>query len=269
VSRTPKRHDPADAPDRDVARVMRDKSRRSFLVLGLGAAAGLAGWKWLTTQPEDGGTPYPLRRALEFNRSLSEGYFKETRLSPTFPREMAREPRVNGAEGLTSQFDPGAWRLQVRGTGQPRELSLDDIKRLPRTEMTTELKCIEGWSVIVNWAGARLSDFAGEYSPRTRDGTPPDVRNRPGDLVRYVGLDTPDGGYYVGLDMKSALHPQTLLCYEMNGEPLRIEHGAPLRLVTTVKYGTKSIKRIGRITFTDARPADFWAERGYDWYAGH
>jgi DMSO/TMAO reductase YedYZ molybdopterin-dependent catalytic subunit len=69
--------------------------------------------------------------------------------------------------------------------------------------------------------------------------------------------------------MQSALHPQTLLCYEMNGQPLPVEHGGPLRLVTTVKYGIKSIKRIGRITFIDERPPDFWAERGYDWYAGH
>ena len=70
------------------------------------------------------------------------------------------------------------------------------------------------------------------------------------------------------MDMPSALHPQTLLCYEMNGKSLSMEHGAPLRLVTTVKYGIKSIKRIGRIAFTDERPPDFWAERGYDWYAG-
>ena len=62
---------------------------------------------------------------------------------------------------------------------------------------------------------------------------------------------------------------RTLLCYEMNNQPLALEHGAPLRLVTPLKYGIKHIKRIGKITFTDQRPADFWAERGYDWYAGH
>jgi DMSO/TMAO reductase YedYZ molybdopterin-dependent catalytic subunit len=76
-------------------------------------------------------------------------------------------------------------------------------------------------------------------------------------------------GYYVGLDMASALHPQTLLVYEMEGRPLTPEHGAPLRLFTPVKYGIKSLKRIGTIRFTDERPPDFWAERGYDWYAGH
>ncbi len=135
--------------------------------------------------------------------------------------------------------------------------------------MTTELKCIEGWSTIVRWAGASLRDFATVYPPPTRNGSTPDVRNRPHDLVRYVSLATPDDGYYVGLDMPGALHPQTLLCYEMNGQPLSLDHGAPLRLVIPVKYGIKSIKRIGRITYTDERPRDFWAERGYDWYAGH
>ena len=69
--------------------------------------------------------------------------------------------------------------------------------------------------------------------------------------------------------MASALHPQTLLCYELNGEPLTAQHGAPLRLVTPLKYGIKQIKRIGTLTFTDERPADFWAQRGYDWHAGH
>jgi DMSO/TMAO reductase YedYZ molybdopterin-dependent catalytic subunit len=86
--------------------------------------------------------------------------------------------------------------------------------------------------------------------------------------MRYVAMETPGRGYYVGLDMESALHPQTLLVYEMNGAPLTLLHGAPLRLGIPVKYGIKNIKRIGTIRYTDVRPADFWGERGYDWYAG-
>jgi len=268
-----------------------------------------------------------LRAAHEFNRRVSESYFSPSRLAPEFSRSRAREPRVNGGEGLSEGFNPEAWRMQVVGVQNPRSfshytdniaymtamdnenagddssqlhenpdakiapnakesgtmdraaapqtnesgllLTLDDIRRLPRAEMTTELKCIEGWSVIVNWAGVRFSDFAKTFQPPTRDGSASDVINRAQDLVRYVSFVTPDGGYYVGMDMASALHPQTLLCYEMNGEPLNLAHGAPLRLVTPVKYGIKYIKRIGRIAFTDARPADFWAERGYDWYSGH
>jgi DMSO/TMAO reductase YedYZ molybdopterin-dependent catalytic subunit len=148
-------------------------------------------------------------------------------------------------------------------------LTLDDIKALPRVEMTTELKCIEGWSVICNWTGARFSDFIAKYQPKTRDGSAPDVNNNPENLARYVSLVTPDEAYYVGWDMPSILHPQTLLADEMNGSPLTKEHGAPLRLATATKYGIKQIKRIGRIEYTDERPRDFWAERGYDWYSGH
>jgi DMSO/TMAO reductase YedYZ molybdopterin-dependent catalytic subunit len=257
------------ASDMDVARLVRKTSRRSFLALGASAAVGFAGWEWLTARSRAGGLPYPLRRMLEFNEAVAERYFDDTRLAPTFPRAMAREPRLNGDEGLSAGFDPRLWRLQVVGAGEPEQLTLEDIRRLPRAEMTTELKCIEGWSVIVNWAGCRLADFAAAYDPGAQSATASNARGRPRDAVRYVGLETPDGGYYVGMDMPSALHPQTLLCYEMNGEPLSIAHGAPLRLVTTVKYGIKSIKRIGRIRFTAERPADFWAERGYDWYAGH
>jgi DMSO/TMAO reductase YedYZ molybdopterin-dependent catalytic subunit len=248
---TNKRDEPVDEHDLNVERAMRRKSRRSFLAMGIGAAAAFAGWRWLRTRSEVGEVSYPVRRMLEFNEKLAESYFRDSRLAPTFPREMAREPRVNGDEGLRSEIDPSTWRLKVVGAGEARTITLEDIQRLPRVEMTTEHKCIEGWSVIVNWAGTRFRDFAAAYR-----------------RFRYVGLATPDGGYYVGMDMPSALHPQTLLCYAMNGEPLSTEHGAPLRLVTTVKYGIKSIKRIGKIAFTDGRPPDFWAERGYDWYAG-
>jgi DMSO/TMAO reductase YedYZ molybdopterin-dependent catalytic subunit len=91
----------------------------------------------------------------------------------------------------------------------------------------------------------------------------------PDSLTKYVSLVTPDHEYFVGWDIESILHPQTLLAYEMNGHPLTSEHGAPLRLVSTTKYGIKQLKRIGRIEFTDQRPRDYWAEFGYDWYSGH
>src|SRR5213079_3390107 len=130
------------------------------------------------------------------------------------------------------------------------------------------LKCIEGWSTIVHWAGVSLVDFMRKYPPATRSGKKFDPA-RLDDPPEYVSMETPDGGYYVGLDMASALHPQTLLCYEMNGKPLTPEHGAPLRLAIPVKYGIKSLKRIGAIKYTDQRPPDYWAERGYDWFAGH
>ena len=107
-----------------------------------------------------------------------------------------------------------------------------------------------------------------KYPPLTKSGEPVNFKNS-SDLPDYVGMETNDGIYTVGLDMASAAHPQTLLCYEMNGKPLPSEHGGPLRLVIPTKYNIKSIKQLGVIRFTNDRPKDYWADRGYDWYSGH
>ena len=277
----------AAASDDDKAAVaeIRQKTRRSFIVGGAAALAAVGGWRWLRTRREADGLAWPLRLTHEFNEQLSRDYFSRNRLTTTFPVEIASEPRVNGTYGLDEEdFDPSHWRLAIVGLANPPEsgsettnaepepdllLTLADIKQLPRVEMVTQLKCIEGWSVIVRWAGARLADLIAKYPPLTRSDNDPDVIGRPDDLVGYVSFETPDSEYYVGIDMESALHPQTLLCYEMNGQPLSLKHGAPLRLVIPVKYGIKNIKRIGKITYTNKPPADYWAERGYDWYSGH
>ncbi len=253
----------------DLQRQVSRMTRRSFTVGAAAALAGLGGWTWLRTRDTDGGIPWPLRRGLQFNERLASAFFKDSRLAPTFPRDRAMEPRVNGRIGLNPGFDPGKWRLRVDAGARTLEITLDQVKALPRAEIVTELKCVEGWSEVVQWAGATLSNFAAKYRLGTRSGAALDLQGKPNDVLDYVSLDTPDGGYYVGLDKKSAYHPQTLLCYEMNGEPLTLAHGSPLRLFTPTKYGYKSIKRIGTIRFTDQRPADYWAERGYDWYAGH
>ncbi|MBK5270343.1 MAG: molybdopterin-dependent oxidoreductase, partial [Bacteroidia bacterium] len=86
--------------------------------------------------------------------------------------------------------------------------------------------------------------------------------------LKYVGLNTPDKKYYVGIDIASAMHPQTILCYEMNGQPLPLDQGYPLRLIIPVKYGIKHLKRIGTLFFANSRPPDYWYERGYDYYSG-
>jgi len=86
--------------------------------------------------------------------------------------------------------------------------------------------------------------------------------------MNYAGMETPDKRYYVGLDMPSMMHPQTILCYEMNGKPLPMNQGYPLRLMTTVKYGIKDLKRIQTIFFSNERPRDYWYERGYDYFSG-
>ncbi len=249
---------------------MKRISRRSFAwsVLAFGAAAG--GFQWINTRRTEDGIPWPLRHVLQSNEAIARDLSNYAKLAPTFPKTAISEERVNGAIGMEGDFDPAQWILQVSGLAADETLSLGiaDIKKLPRFEMITEFKCIEGWSTITQWAGARFSDFAKKYPPFTPSGNPFDMKNM-GDWPEYVGLETPDKNYYVGLEMPAALHPQTLLAYEINGAPLSLEHGAPLRLITPLKYGVKNIKRIGSITFTNQRPHDYWAEQGYDWYAGH
>ncbi len=165
-------------------------------------------------------------------------------------KHTGRKPRGKEEAGESfSTLDPGTPGLL---------LTMDDILKLPRRELVTQFKCIEGWSQIVHWAGVRMADLIEAYPPANIDGKEP----------RYVYMETPDGDYYTGYDMQVCRHPQTLLVTEMMGAPLTQLHGAPLRLHMPTKYGYKQIKRIGLIAYTNTRPDDYWTELGYDWYAG-
>ena len=239
-------------------RAVSRRTRRSFLTGGIAAAAGLGAFEWLRTRRQDDGVYWPLRIGLEADEGFWRDFNNPARLAATFPPADAETPRVNGKIGIADDIDPN-WNLTVGGVAgadEPLVLSLADITSLPKVEMITELKCIEGWRHIVKWGGARFRDFAAKYAPANTD---PNT---------YVALETPGGGYYVGLELPSMLHPQTLLCYEMNDQPLEPDHGGPLRLVAPIKYGIKNLKRIGRIAFSGARPPDYWAEQGYDYYSG-
>jgi Oxidoreductase molybdopterin binding domain len=245
---------PIRTPRQESAR----RTRRAFITMGVAAAAGYGGWSWLRSRPQIGEEQWPIRGMLNFNERLADAYFSSGHLAPTFPPDRVEDLRANGDVGLDQDFDPSTWSLMVQpsaGSSQIQHLSMDDIKALPKVEYTTQFKCVEGWSVINHFAGARFSDFTRKFAPQSAQ-------------MRYVSMETPDQMYYVGLDMASALHPQTLLCYEMNGEPLTGDHGAPLRLSIPVKYGLKNIKRIGTIAYMNDRARDYWAEQGYDWYDG-
>jgi len=238
--------------DRAVQAELKRLSRRGFIVFGASAVAGVAAWKWLRTRPQEAGVSWPFRRMLEFDESVAMAYFSRARLNPTYsPSRITRPARINGGLGMTANYHPESWRLSIAGA----QLTLGDVRSFPRHTMITEFRCIEGWTTVVQWTCACLADVMAKFPPPSGS--------------RYVGMETPDRGYYVGLDMESALHPQTLLAYEINGNPLPWQHGAPLRLAIPVKYGVKNIKRIGKIFYSSVRPADFWAEQGYDWYAGH
>jgi DMSO/TMAO reductase YedYZ molybdopterin-dependent catalytic subunit len=245
---------------------MRAQTRRSFVVAGGAVVAGFAAWRWLMSRRTEDLVPWPMRRMMAINEGFWRDYYSTGHMAPDFAGKVPLEDRVNSDIGLEEDLDGDLWRLQVSGLeghDEPLTLTLDDIRKLPRTSMTTEFKCVEGWSAVMQWAGVRFSDFMAAYPPAKPDNVP-----NAGPLPAYASLETPDHSYYVGMEMESLLHPQTLLAYEMNGAPLTPAHGAPLRLVTPLKYGLKQIKRIGSISYHVSRPADYWAERGYDWYIG-
>jgi DMSO/TMAO reductase YedYZ molybdopterin-dependent catalytic subunit len=250
-----------------VALLEKQIKRRSFIAFGsfivLGSAA-FGGWKWLVNSPVEtktaatAGAKAPLRRALNQTELFFRRLFSNDHLVRTYPKEMAvKDVRVNGDVGMPDGFKPDTWKLNVvKSATETLTLTMADILTLPKTELVYDFKCVEGWDQIQHWAGVKFSDFVAHYKLDKQA------------AMEYVGFATEDKQYYVGIDMPSALHPNTILAYELNDKPLPIGNGAPLRLIIPVKYGIKNLKRISTITFSNQRPPDYWAELGYDYYSG-
>ncbi len=200
----------------------------------------------------------PFRSILRANEALFSGTFSPYNLTTTYANDGHIKPlRLNGDIGMTAPADDPSWRLNVaRAPGDTLRITLDELKQLPKTEVIFDFKCIEGWDQVTHWGGVRLSDFVKHYHLDSAA------------AQAYMGLRTPDGGYFVGIDRASALHPQTILAFEMNGQPLPQKQGAPLRLIIPIKYGIKHLKQIGTMYFSNTRPRDYWAELGYDYYSG-
>ncbi|PJJ80480.1 molybdopterin-dependent oxidoreductase [Mucilaginibacter auburnensis] len=243
-------------------------SRRTFISFGAFTALSASvyfSWRWLYKSPLEmpaatKGTRAPLRDALNNNEKIFRSGFSHKHLVKTYPKSMAAKTvRYNSSVGmnLKTPFNVAEWKLQInKASGEVLNLSLADIKALPKTEIIFAFKCVEGWDQISHWGGVKFADLIAHYNLQEET------------KFAYVAMETPDKGYYVGIDTPSATHPQTILAYEVNGKPLPVKHGAPLRLIIPVKYGIKNIKRIGSISFANERPRDYWAERGYDYYSG-
>lgn len=225
-----------------------------FLSLTIG---GVLFFKLYNGPPSADNLQPTLRKGLRANEKLLSLFFSKNRETKIFKRaDAVTIVRVNGDVGMKGKLD-STWRLKVaRKPGDTLVLSLDDIKALPKTEVVFDFKCVEGWSQVTWWGGVRFSDFMKKYNLVPQMG------------MKYVGMVTPDGTYYVGNDMPSMLQPQTILCYEVNGKPLPQDQGYPLRLIIPVKYGIKHLKRISVMYFSNEKPKDYWAEQGYDYYAG-
>lgn len=257
-------------------KLLRHWTRRDLLLFGMGAMAAAAGGVSLLPQATlerlgiHANKNWPkkewlLNRALRIDDDVAEALYSKNRLAPTYTKSQIT-PLKNNYNGATP--DPSyipEWRLTLDGLASGLSVSLN-IRNLLASfrlyEQITRLVCVEGWSAIAWWAGLRFDDLLSAYPPMSQ--------------AKWVRLESsvnlgpwrnPDP-YFVSLDLSTARHAQTLLATHLNGKPLTVGHGAPLRLVVPVKLGLKNIKAITRITYTKDEPPDYWAKRGYSRYDG-
>jgi DMSO/TMAO reductase YedYZ molybdopterin-dependent catalytic subunit len=258
-------------------RLLRQRTRRNLLLFGVGAIAAAAGGGSLLPQATlkrlgiiHGNKNWPkkewlLNLALRIDDDVAAALYSMNRLVPTYTKSQIT-PLKNNYNGATP--DPSyipEWRLTLDGLASGLSVSLN-IRNLLASfrlhEQITRLVCVEGWSAIAWWAGIRFDDLLRAYQPMSQA-----KWARLESSVNLGPWGNPDP-YFVSLDLSTARHPQTLLATRLNGKPLTVEHGAPLRLVVPVKLGLKNVKAITRITYTNDEPADYWAKRGYSRYDG-
>ncbi|WP_040493521.1 molybdopterin-dependent oxidoreductase [Ilumatobacter nonamiensis] len=244
------------------------RSRRAFLSFaGLGVA-GYLGFRQVQNMEEDENIPRILRAGFDWNESVWSTLERDGARARTFSVDDREEIRVNGRHGLedgdgdfieVSESEAETWEIEVtsRNGSTLDPIPLAAVKSdFEVHDMVWEHKCIEGWSNIVHWTGVRLSDVLERYAADELSAEWSVLRTPPGNDVRRE--------YSSAIENYTMRHAQTLLAWELNGEPLTAGHGSPIRLVTPFKYGIKQIKRVGSIEFTDDRPTDYWTERGYD-----
>jgi len=247
-------------------------SRRKLIVSGLAATAGASGLVLAARLaqnygliPPDHGGLYGLGETLTYasqrllTRHAMAREFSRSQISPRpFPNELG--PLTDDFKRL--QVGGFAdWRLSIDGmVHQPASFSIADLKSYPSRSHITELTCEEGWSYIAEWIGVPLSH----------------VLNLVGVLpqARYIVYVSMEPGTWDSIDMADALHPQTFLCYGMNGGDLPVPHGGPLRMRLPRQIGYKNLKFITSLTVTDSLKGfgkglgSAAAEAGYAWYTG-
>ena len=199
-----------------------------------------------------------LKKGLGFSDWASARLFRRGHLAPTFADAQVTPFEKFPINGYDVE-DPGVifenWALTVGGAVQrPGEYKLAQIQTLPRVRQNTRHVCVEGWDVIGRFGGARLSDFLNMIGADTS--------------ARFLTVTCADD-YYESLDMATALHPQTLLCYEMYDQPLTRKHGAPLRLNVPTKVGYKQAKYLTDLKVTNVlEKVGYWEDQGYSEFYG-
>ncbi len=199
-----------------------------------------------------------LKTGLGFSDWAAARFFRSGHLAQTYADSdltpFNKFP-LNGYDIDDPDVDLEKWTLNVTGAVRnPGDYTLSQIQALPRIRQNTRHICVEGWDVIGRFGGARLADFLKMI------GVDPNAR--------FVSITCADA-YYESLDMATAMHPQTLFCYEMYDEPLTREHGAPLRLSIPTKIGYKQAKYITALKVSHVlERAGYWEDQGYSEFYG-
>ena len=211
------------------------------------------------------------RRAqrLVVDRKALAREFKPADISPDFRPNGSIDPTDPDYVALRDKGFAD-YRLVVDGlVDRPLSLSLSELRALPSRTQITRHDCVEGWSSIGKWTGARLGPLL------DRAGLKKNARYivfHCGDTLEQT-LDG-SGRYYESIDLIDAYHPQTILAYAMNDRPLPVAHGAPLRLRVERQLGYKHAKYVMRLEAVadyaqlGRGKGGFWEDRGYEWYAG-
>ena len=203
------------------------------------------------------GTERLLRSFQKFNDWFQEKVFDVNTLAPEYADEQLTPEtgfRVNDYNTDEPDIDAENWTLAVEGpAGKSGEYTVRQIRSLPKHVKNLRHCCVEGWSMIPKWGGARMKDF---------------LQQAGADLTAKYLLVACGDDYYTSYDMASVLHPQTLLVYEAYGKPLTLQHGAPVRIVMPTKLGYKSAKWVNKFVLTNEKPGGYWEDQGYDWFAG-
>ncbi|MGE5738007.1 MAG: molybdopterin-binding protein [Betaproteobacteria bacterium] len=259
--------------DRDPSRAMR--GRRLFLAR-IGAALGALGVAGCDRLSQSEWFPRVLDSAERLNERVAKlvtgrkamaQEYGPSDLSPTFRSNGTAEPD-NAEYAAIASNGFADYALDVGGlVAKPRRFTLAELRALPSRTQITRHDCVEGWSAIGKWQGARLSAVLDAVQP-----TP---------AARYVVFHCADpmednGGspYYESIDMDDAYHEQTLLAYALNDRPLPIPNGAPIRLRVERQLGYKHAKYVMRLELVESfahigeGKGGYWEDQGYQWYAG-
>ena len=205
-------------------------------------------------------------QAVAGRKSMAQE-FTPADLSPSFRSNGTAEPDSDAYRALMAgSFSD--YRLDVVGLVEhPLSLSLIELLAMPNRTQITRHDCVEGWSAIAKWKGAKLAALLEAAHPK------PAAR-----FVVFHCADpmAPDGTdpYYESIDLDDAYHPQTILAYEMNDAPLPVKNGAPLRLRVERQLGYKHAKYVMRIELVESFAGiaggngGYWEDNGYQWFAG-